>query len=170
MFGSVNLMNNLYSSQFTPIDLIGVLGVNAGLTYYACESDSFRIQTPYVGEKIEEMVGDKLGWMGDARFVLGVLTAGIAHFGTKPSQKTGMPMISSNTAQACHDIAAGSLSSLVATEVCRSVADKGMQDSPAEEGSENIHLLGADDLLFDDDLLGLEEYADEGSMNFAYGW
>ena len=172
MFGSVNLMNNLYSSQFTPIDLVGVLGVNAGLTYYACESDSFRIQAPVVGEKIEEMVGDKLGWMGDARFVLGVGCAALAHFGTKPSAKTGMPMISDRTAQACHDIAAGSLSSLVATEVCRHVADKGMQAAPAAaaEGSENVHLLGADDLLFDDDLLGLEEYADEGSMNFAYGW
>ena len=170
MFGSVNVLNTLYASEFTPLDLIGALGVNAGLTYYACESDSFRIQTPVIGEKIEEMVGDKFGWVSDARFILGLSTAALAHFGSKPSAKTGMPMISEATARGCHDIAAGAWTSLVATEVCRAVADKGMQTA-ATEGSENIHLLGGDDdLLFDDDLLGLEEYADEGSMNFAYGW
>ena len=73
MFGSVNVLNTLYASEFTPLDLIGALGVNAGLTYYACESDSFRIQTPVIGEKIEEMVGDRFGWVGDARFILGLV-------------------------------------------------------------------------------------------------
>ena len=166
MFGSVNLLGSLHASEFTPIDVVATLGINAGLTMYACDSDSFRISTPVIGEKIEAAVGDKYGWLGDARFILGLSAAALAHFGTKPKMD-GTQMISDKMGRACHDITAGAWTSLVATEVCRAKAEEGMAAS-AEAGSPAM--LGLDDDLIDDDLMGLEEYADAGSMNFAYGW
>ena len=174
MFGSVNVLSGLddklHASQFTPIDVVAVLGINYGLTMHACDSDSFRIMTPFVGDKIAEATGDKFGWLGDARFLLGLVSAGVAHFGTK-QRMDGTQLVSDGMARGLHDVTAGCWTSLVATETCRAEADQEI----AQEGGTNMALglddgLLDDDLGLDDDLMGLDEYADAGSMNFAYGW
>ena len=160
--GSVNVLNSLdnaigtagTASVFTPVDVLVAVGANMGMTYYACNSDSFRIQVPVVSEKIEEMVGDKYGWLGDGRFLLGLAGAAYSHFGN----------VGSDTRRILHDVTIASWSSVAATEVCRSSAEKQM------EGGSNM-MLGLDDHdLLDDDLIQMEEYAEVGSMNFAYGW
>lgn len=159
--GSVNVLNSLdntlgtsgTASVFTPVDVLVAVGANMGMTYYACNSDTFRIQVPMVSEKIEEMVGDKYGWLGDGRFLLGVAGAAYSHFGN----------VGSDTRRLLHDITVASWTSVAATEVCRSSAEQQM------EGGSNM-MLGVDDGLLDDDLIGMEEYAEVGSMNFAYGW
>ena len=163
MFGSVNVLDSIdnaagfVASPFTPTDVLVTLAMNGGMTYFACNSDTFRIAVPGVSDKIEEMVGDKFGWLGDARFLIGAASAGAAHF---YQNKIGQ-----GTVRGLHDLAAASLTSLVATEVCRNQAEAGMA-----EGGSNIHMLGVDDLGLDDDLLGMEDYAEVGTMNFAYGW
>lgn len=174
MFGSVNVLANidqsLTVSKFTPIDVVSILGINAGLTMKACDSDSFRIMTPVIGEKIAEYTGDKYGWLGDARFVTGLLAAGVAHFGSRMTNDMGEARIGAGTVRGLHDLTAGCWTSLVATEVCRSKAD---EEIKKEGGSLALGMddgLLDDDFGLDDDLMGLDEYADAGSMNFAYGW
>lgn len=162
--GSVNVLNSLdntlgtagTASVFTPVDVLVAVGANMGLTYYACNSDSFRIQVPVVSEKIEEMVGDKYGWLGDGRFLLGLAGAAYSHFGA----------VGSDTRRMLHDITIASWSSVAATEVCRATAEKQM------EGGSNMLLgdFGEDDFgLIDDDIV-MAESAEFGTMNFAYGW
>jgi len=174
MFGSVNVLANiddkLAVSKFTPIDVVSVLGINAGLTMYACDSDSFRIIDPYVGSFIAEKAGDKFGWLGDARFLVGLAAAGVAHFGSKMTNDMGEARVGAGTVRGLHDLTAGCWTSLVATEVCRSKAD---QEIKKEGGSLALGMddgLLDDDFGLDDDLMGLDEYANAGSMNFAYGW
>jgi len=168
MFGSVNLLDtvkeyapNHHCSQFGPMDLVGVVAISGVMTSFACEDDEFRIVDPYVGQWIADKAGDRFGFIGDARFLAGTACALIAAY--KGDARDGM------VGKVCHDLAAASYTSLVATEVCRFMTEK-----EAAEGAQNIHLLGVDEDLLDDDLLddamGLEEYADAGSMNFAYGW
>lgn len=155
MLGSVNLLQSIQgtSTPFSPVDLIGAGLANGVLTMYAAESDSFRIPMPVIGEKIEEMVGENWGWIGDARTSLTIAALALAHFGSQRG------MISDTVARICHDVAAGAASSLVATEVVRSAGG---------EGSGNYDMLGLDDGLLDDDLVG--DYEEAEIMDFALSW
>jgi len=175
MFGSVNVLSGIDSkltaSKFTPFDVLATVGISGGLTAHACEQDSFRIVDPYIGQKIIDSVGDKMGWLGDARFLVGTVSALAAHYGANKVGKDGIsPMLGSGTVRSLHDLTAGCWTSLACTEVCRSKAD---EEIAQEGGSLALGLddgLLADDFGLDDDLMGLDEYADAGSMNFAYGW
>lgn len=149
---------SLHETSFSPVDMVSALLANAGLTMYAAESDTFRIPTPFIGEKIEEMVGENWGWIGDARTILTLAAIGLAHFGTKP-RMDGTQLISDRVARACHDVAAGAATSLIATEICR---------AKTGEGSGNMDMLGLDDGLLDDDLVG--EYEESEIMDFALAW
>ena len=158
MFGSLNVLGQLYSTEYSAVDVLATLGINAGLTMYACESESFRLPVPVIGQKIEEMVGDKWGWLGDSRLFLSVISGAVAQFGTKP-RMDGTQLVSDRIGRVCHDFTAGALTSLVSTEICRAKSDA---------GSGNMHALGMDDLL-DDDLTGMEEF-EEAETLFALAW
>jgi len=168
MFGSLNVLEQLYSTEYSAVDVLATLGINAGLTMYACESETFRLPVPMIGQKIEEMVGDKYGWLGDARFMLGAVSALAAQFGTKV-RMDGTQMIPDRVGRLCHDFTAGALTSLVSTEICRS-------KSETEAGGKNMHSLGFDDSdfgvddLLDDDLTEMEEYQENGESLFALAW
>ena len=162
MFGSVNLLGSanmgsraLAKSSFTPIDLIGTLGLNYFATSMACDSDDMRISAEFMDFIPEDVslgpVTIPTGFARDFRFYIGLVGAGAAHF-----MQDNQRAISIGP-----DVAIASFSSLLATEVCRAKAD-------AMDGDANMDLLGLD--VLDDDLIGLEEYAEVGSMNFAYGW
>jgi hypothetical protein len=162
MFGSVNLLGSanmgsraLAKSSFTPIDLVGTLGLSYFATGMACDNDEMRITADFMDVIPEDVslgpVTIPTGFARDFRFYAGLLGAGAAHFMQNNERVVSIG----------HDIAIASWSSLLATEVCRSKAD-------AMDGDANIDMLGLD--VLDDDLVGLEEYVEVGSMNFAYGW
>jgi hypothetical protein len=142
------------ASDFTPIDLAGSLAINMGVTNFACKDESFRVGV------YKDKNGDTPAW-ADARLIGGAIAAVAAQFFADEN-----PMVR----RLGHDAAVGLLGSYVATETCRSAAEAKMAAAPAA-GSENAYLLGADDDLFEDDILGLdEEMVELGEMNFAYGW
>lgn len=87
------------ASDFTPIDLLGSLAVNAVGTNIACQSDTFRTG-------VKNAAGQIPAW-ADFRFLGGVAAAGIAQFGGPMVRRAG------------HDAAVGLLGSYVATETCR---------------------------------------------------
>jgi len=148
----MNFLNAGAESDFSPIDLAGSLAVNAGVTHLACKDASFRVGV------MKDKNGDVPAW-ADARLIGGFAGAIVAQFFAD-----NKPMLR----RMGHDAAVGLLGSYVATETCRASAEEKMKQAGA--GSEN-YLLGADDDLFEDDVLGLDaEMAELDEMNFAYGW
>jgi len=87
------------ASEFTPLDLLGSLAVNAVTTNVACKSDAFR-----TGIKMKN--GEIPAW-ADYRFLGGVAAALAAQWGGPNVRRAG------------HDAAVGLLGSYVATETCR---------------------------------------------------
>ncbi|MAG25801.1 hypothetical protein CMI47_09505 [Candidatus Pacearchaeota archaeon] len=96
------------ASDFSPLDLLGSLAVNAVTTNLACKSDTFR-----VGWK-NKTTGDIAPWM-DYRFLGGVAAAAVGQFGGPMVRRAG------------HDAAVGLLGSYVATETCRAAAIERMK-------------------------------------------
>ena len=151
------------ASDFTPLDLLGSLGLNAAATHFACQDGSLR-----TGIKIGKGGADGKGQVEpytDTRFLGGLVAAVAAQFGPPMARRVG------------HDVATGLLGSFIATETCRKAAeDKYNKDqtrltiSPDYQGkqipaappaapaaapagtSKNMHMRG------------------RGSMNSSYGW
>lgn len=100
-------------SEFTPLDLLGGLAVNAISTNVACKSDAFRVG-------IKNKTGDIPAW-ADYRFLGGVAAAAVAQFGGPMVRRAG------------HDAAMGLLGSYVSTETCRRHA---MEKIQANQGGQ----------------------------------
>jgi len=151
------------ASDFTPLDLLGSLGLNAAATHFACQDGSLR-----TGIKIGKGGTDGKGQVEaftDTRFLAGLAAAVAAQFGPPMARRVG------------HDVATGLLGSFVATETCRMAAEakynkdqtrltiepdyQGKQipaappaasTAPPAGTSKNMHARG------------------RGSMNSSYGW
>ena len=95
------------ASEFTPLDLLGSLALNAGMTHLACthKSGSFRLGM------VSKKTGDVPAF-ADYRFLGGITTAILGAFAGP------------NLRRASHDMATGLLGSYVATETCRRQALK----------------------------------------------
>ena len=95
------------ASEFTPLDLLGTLAINAGMSHLACthKSGSFRVGIA------SKKTGDIPAY-ADFRFLGGVGSALAASFGGPMVRRLG------------HDLATGLLGSYVSTETCRRQALK----------------------------------------------
>ena len=102
------------ASEFSPLDLLGTLALNAGMTHLACthKSGSFRVGM------VSKKTGDVPAY-ADFRFLGGVGSALAASFGGPMVRRVG------------HDLATGLLGSYVATETCRRQALKRIEAAQA---------------------------------------
>jgi hypothetical protein len=87
------------ASDFSPLDVLGALALNAGTTHLACKNPSFRVG--WAGKD-----GEVKAW-ADYRFLGGVAATIVGQFGGPMVRRAG------------HDAAIGLLGSFVATETCR---------------------------------------------------
>jgi hypothetical protein len=138
------------ASDFTPLDLLGSLGLNAAATHFACQDGTLR-----TGFKIG--ANKQVEAYTDARFLGGLAAAIAGQFGPPMARRVG------------HDVATGLLGSFVATETCRMAAKAKKQHiemvadaEPAPQLSESAPAAGAK-------AKGAKNYA-RGSMNSSYGW
>lgn len=141
------------ASDFTPLDLLGSLGLNAAATHFACQDGTLR-----TGFKIG--ANKQVEAYTDARFLGGLAAAIAGQFGPPMARRVG------------HDVATGLLGSFVATETCRMAAKAKKQhiemvpdqiteappadSAPAGKGAKGVKSGGGN-------------YA-RGSMNSSYGW
>jgi hypothetical protein len=100
------------ASDFTPLDLLAVLGTNALVTNQACKTTSLRVGMP-------DKTGEVPVW-GDFRLLGGIASGVVAQFGGPAVRRAG------------YDIATGLLGSYVATETCRRHAMARAQESAAQ--------------------------------------
>ena len=151
------------ASNFTPIDLVGTLGINHYASKYATLDDSFRLAI-YKDEN-----GDVPAW-SDLRFLGGTFAVLYMHF-----NENGNPLIY----RALNDSAIGLLSSFVATETCRAAAVKRMTTNKVEDlsisGSSNVYSeeYSEEDWVDDpnlEDIYGIEDELEEEQVSYAYGW
>lgn len=91
------------ASDFTPLDLLGSLGLNAAATHFACQDGTLRTGIKVGANKQVEAYTD-------ARFLGGVAAALVGQFGPPMARRVG------------HDVATGLLGSFVSTETCRMAA------------------------------------------------
>jgi hypothetical protein len=134
------------ASDFTPLDLLGALALNAVSTNVACKNDAFR-----VGIK-NKTTGDIPAW-ADFRFLGGVAAAAAAQFGGPMVRRAG------------HDAAVGLLGSYVATETCRKHAIarlNAVQGGGAAAAPQQIPAQAAPQPV--------PAAAPAGAPNYAYGW
>lgn len=142
------------ASDFTPLDLLGSLGLNAAATHFACQDGTLR-----TGFKIG--ANKQVEAYTDARFLGGLAAALAGQFGPPMARRVG------------HDVATGLLGSFVATETCRMAAKAKKQhiemvadveppqlteSAPASAPRGGAKAKG-----------GAKNYA-RGSMNSSYGW
>lgn len=140
------------ASDFTPLDLLGSLGLNAAATHFACQDGTLR-----TGIKVKGVVEAYT----DARFLGGLAAAIAGQFGPPMARRVG------------HDVATGLLGSFVATETCRMAAKAKKQHiemvadaEPAPQISESAPAAGK---AGKSKVKGDMNYA-RGSMNSSYGW
>lgn len=142
------------ASDFTPLDLLGSLGLNAAATHFACQDGTLR-----TGIKVKGVVEPYT----DARFLGGLAAAIAGQFGPPMARRVG------------HDVATGLLGSFIATETCRKAAeakkkhiemvpDQITETPPAASAPAGKGAKGAKG-----EALGGGYYA-RGSMNSSYGW
>ena len=138
------------ASDFTPLDLLGSLGLNAAATHFACQDGTLR-----TGFKIG--ANKQVEPYTDARFLGGLAAAIAGQFGPPMARRVG------------HDVATGLLGSFIATETCRKAAEAKKKHiemvadaEPAPQLSESAPAAGAK-------AKGAKNYA-RGSMNSSYGW
>jgi hypothetical protein len=141
------------ASDFTPLDLLGSLGLNAAATHFACQDGTLRTGFKVGAKKQVEAYTD-------ARFLGGLAAALAGQFGPPMARRVG------------HDVATGLLGSFIATETCRKAAERKKQhiemvpdqitetppadSAPAGKGAKGVKSGGGN-------------YA-RGSMNSSYGW
>ena len=134
------------ASDFTPLDLLGSLGLNAAATHFACQDGSLRTGIK-IGEKKE------VHPLTDYRFMGGMAAALVGQFGPPMARRVG------------HDVATGLLNSFVTTEVCRKAAEYRQQTAAVAEAPAQI----AQNVPTPGRRAGAKNYA-RGSMNSAYSW
>lgn len=100
------------ASDFTPLDLLGSLALNAVGTNMACKQEQFRVGVANSAGTIPPYA--------DFRFLGGVASALAAQWGGPMVRRAG------------HDAAVGLLGSFVATETCRRHAEVKMSAPPAQ--------------------------------------
>ena len=138
------------ASDFTPLDLLGSLGLNAAATHFACQDGTLRTGIKIGANKQVEAYTD-------ARFLGGLAAAIAGQFGPPMARRVG------------HDVATGLLGSFVATETCRMAAKAKKQhiemvpdqitEAPPADSAPAAGVKGK----------GAKNYA-RGSMNSSYGW
>jgi hypothetical protein len=138
------------ASDFTPLDLLGSLGLNAAATHFACQDGTLR-----TGFKIG--ANKQVEAYTDARFLGGLAAAIAGQFGPPMARRVG------------HDVATGLLGSFVATETCRMAAKAKKQhiemvaDVEPPQISESAPAAGVKGK-------GTSKNYARGSMNSSYGW
>lgn len=141
------------ASDFTPLDLLGSLGLNAAATHFACQGQSLR-----TGFEVTMNGKTEVQAFTDYRFLTGAAAAVAAQFGPPMVRRVG------------HDMATGLLGSFVATETCRKAAEAkckaGAQqyDCPAPE-----KIAKSAPVVPPRKEKGAKNYA-RGSMNTSYAW
>jgi hypothetical protein len=128
------------ASDFTPLDLLGSLAVNAVTTNVACKSDAFRVG-------MKNKTGEIPAW-ADFRFLGGVAAALAAQWGGPNVRRAG------------HDAAVGLLGSYVATETCRKHAIARLNAQAAPQAAAQIPGAAPQ----------AEPQPAAASANYAYGW
>ena len=138
------------ASDFTPLDLLGSLGLNAAATHFACQDGTLRTGIKIGANKQVEAYTD-------ARFLGGIAAAIAGQFGPPMARRVGP------------DVATGLLGSFVATETCRMAAKAKKQhiemvpdqitEAPPADSAPAAGVKGK----------GAKNYA-RGSMNSSYGW
>ena len=142
------------ASDFTPLDLLGSLGLNAAATHFACQDGSLRTGIKVGANKQVEAYTD-------ARFLGGVAAALVGQFGPPMARRVG------------HDVATGLLGSFVATETCRMAAQAKQKQITFQDvvppETQAIADQAAASAPKSKVKSGGNNYA-RGSMNSAYGW
>lgn len=131
------------ASEFTPLDLLGALAVNAVTTNLACADASFRVG---YAAKNADGTAKEIPAYADFRFLGGVLAAAVGQFGGPNVRRAG------------NDAAVGLLGSYVATETCRRHAIKRLNE--AQGAGQPAGAIPAAE----------SAPAPEGASNYAYGW
>jgi hypothetical protein len=140
------------ASDFTPLDLLGSLGLNAAATHFACQDGTLR-----TGIKVKGVVEAYT----DARFLGGLAAAIAGQFGPPMARRVG------------HDVATGLLGSFIATETCRKAAEAKKKHiemvADAEPAPQISESAPAGKKAGKGKVNGDMNYA-RGSMNSSYGW
>jgi len=146
------------ASDFTPLDLLGSLGLNAAATHFACQDGTLRTGFKVLNKNsgVKEVMA-----LTDARFLGGLTAALVGQFGPPMARRVG------------HDVATGLLGSFVATETCRMAAKAKKQHIEMVADVEPPQLTesapasaprgGAKGK-------GTSKNYARGSMNSSYGW
>ncbi len=137
------------ASEFSPIDLLGTLAVNAAATNFACKGQNLRTGIAVKGEV--------KAW-SDYRFIGGVAAALVGQFGNPMVRRAG------------HDLATGLLNSYVATETCKrhaefKIREQGASDASAAAAAQIPAAAPAPAAAG-----GKNRAYARGSMNSSYGW
>jgi hypothetical protein len=152
------------ASDFTPLDLLGSLGLNAAATHFACQDGTLRTGFKVLNKKsgVKEVIP-----LTDARFLGGLAAALAGQFGPPMARRVG------------HDVATGLLGSFVATETCRRAAEvkkQRIEMVPVQDSQQITESAPASappprrgKAKADPVPRGGGNYA-RGSMNSAYGW
>ena len=138
------------ASDFTPLDLLGSLGLNAAATHFACQDGTLRTGIKIGANKQVEAYTD-------ARFLGGLAAAIAGQFGPPMARRVG------------HDVATGLLGSFVATETCRMAAKAKKQHIEMVPNVENAPQVTESAPAAGVKAKGAKNYA-RGSMNSSYGW
>jgi len=138
------------ASEFSPIDLLGTLAVNAAATNFACKGQNLRTGIAVKGEV--------KAW-SDYRFIGGVAAALVGQFGNPMVRRAG------------HDLATGLLNSYVATETCKRHAEFKIREQGASDASAaaaSSAQLNAPPVAPPGKAVSPNRM--RGSMNSSYGW
>jgi hypothetical protein len=145
------------ASDFTPLDLLGSLGLNAAATHFACQDGTLRTGFKVLNKKsgVKEVIP-----LTDARFLGGLAAALAGQFGPPMARRVG------------HDVATGLLGSFVATETCRMAAEskKAAAASSSAEAPQLTESAPASVPRGGAKAKGGAKNYARGSMNSAYGW
>jgi len=133
------------ASEFTPLDLLGSLALNAGMTHLACthKSGSFRLGM------VSKKTGDVPAY-ADYRFLGGITAAVLSAFAGPTVRRAG------------HDIASGLLGSYVSTETCRRQSLKRIEAAAAQ--------APAAQLTADSDLAPQEQTVEQPALAGDFDW
>ena len=141
------------ASDFTPLDLLGSLGLNAAATHFACQDGTLRTGIKIGANKQVEAYTD-------ARFLGGLAAAIAGQFGPPMARRVG------------HDVATGLLGSFVATETCRMAAKAKKQHIEMVADVEAAPQVTESAPAAKAGKAGVksENRYGRGSMNSSYGW
>ena len=138
------------ASEFTPLDLLGSLGLNAAATHFACQDSTLRTGIKVGANKQVEAYTD-------ARFLGGIAAALVGQFGPPMARRVG------------HDVATGLLGSFVSTETCR-MAAKAKQEKEAAAAASAAQITEQAAASAAAGGKKVKMGAMRGSFNSAYGW